>query len=86
MFCCFIMCLVTLKINNKQTTFAIPSPVYSPNLTNVSLVENSYCYRSNYLLKFATMIGIGRVIQRTPHIAHKDPTSFPPAVVGAMSP
>ena len=38
------------------------------------------------LLKLATMMGIGRVIQRTPQMAQREPTSFPPAVVGAMSP
>ena len=41
---------------------------------------------SIYLLKLVTMIGIGRVIQRTPQIAHREATSFPPDVLGAMSP
>ena len=40
----------------------------------------------SYLLKLATMMGMGRVMQRTPQMAHREPTSFPPAVVGAMSP
>ena len=40
----------------------------------------------SYLLKLATMMGMGRVIQSTPQMAQSDPTSFPPAVVGAMSP
>ena len=38
------------------------------------------------LLKLATIMGIGKVIQRTPHIAHKEATNFPAGVVGAMSP
>ena len=38
------------------------------------------------LLKLATIMGMGRVIQSTPQIAQRDPTNFPPAVVGAMSP
>jgi hypothetical protein len=37
-------------------------------------------------LKLATMIGIGRVMHKTPQMAHKEATSFPPAVVGATSP
>ena len=40
----------------------------------------------SYLLKFATMIGIGRVMQRTPQIAQREPMNFPAAVVGATSP
>ena len=39
-----------------------------------------------YLLKFATIIGMGRVIHRTPQIAQRDPTTLPAAVVGATSP
>ena len=39
-----------------------------------------------HLLKLATIMGIGKVIQRTPHIAHKEATNFPAGVVGAMSP
>ena len=42
--------------------------------------------RPAHLLKFATMMGIGRVIQSTPQIAHRDPTSFPAEVLGATSP
>ena len=38
------------------------------------------------LLKFATIIGMGRVMQRTPQMAHRDPTNFPAAVSGATSP
>ena len=38
------------------------------------------------LLKLATIMGIGKVIQRTPQIAHKEATNFPAGVVGAMSP
>ena len=38
------------------------------------------------LLKFATMMGIGRVIHNTPQIAHSEATSFPAAVRGAISP
>ena len=44
------------------------------------------CNEVSYLLKLATMMGMGRVMQRTPQMAQSDPTSFPPAVVGAMSP
>ena len=33
---------------------------------------NTLNYSPN-LLKLVTMIGMGRVIQRTPHIAHRDP-------------
>ena len=33
-----------------------------------------------YLLKFATMIGIGKVMQRTPQIAQRDATNFPAEV------
>lgn len=32
------------------------------------------------------MIGMGKVIQSTPQIAHSEATSFPPAVLGAISP
>ena len=39
-----------------------------------------------YLLKFATMIGIGRVIHNTPQMAHREATNFPAGVLGAMSP
>ena len=39
-----------------------------------------------YLLKLVTMIGMGRVMQRTPQMAHNDPMNFPPAVLGATSP
>ena len=63
-----------------------------------------------HLLKFATMMGMGKVMQSTcwtnkkepcwkerqrqknivycstPQMAQREPTSFPPAVVGAMSP
>ena len=38
------------------------------------------------LLKFATMIGMGSVMQRVPQIQQKEATSLPGAVVGAMSP
>ena len=38
------------------------------------------------LLKLVTIIGIGKVMQRTPQIAHNDPISFPPGVLGATSP
>ena len=38
------------------------------------------------LLKFATMIGIGRVMHKTPQIAHREATSLPAAVFGEMSP
>ena len=38
------------------------------------------------LLKLATMMGMGRVIQSTPQMAHRDPTNFPAAVSGATSP
>ena len=41
---------------------------------------------SCYLLKFATMMGMGRVIHKTPQMAHSDPMNFPAAVVGATSP
>ena len=41
---------------------------------------------SIYLLKFATMMGMGRVMQSTPQMAHSDPTNFPAAVRGATSP
>ena len=44
------------------------------------------CVNKLYLLKLATMMGMGRVIQRTPHIAQSEATSLPPAVRGAMSP
>ena len=40
----------------------------------------------SHLLKFATIIGMGRVMHKTPQMAHREPTSFPPAVVGATSP
>ena len=40
----------------------------------------------NTQLKFATMMGMGRVMQRTPQIAHNEATSFPAAVLGAISP
>ena len=39
-----------------------------------------------YLLKLATMIGMGRVIHRTPQMAQREPTNFPAEVVGATSP
>ena len=39
-----------------------------------------------YLLKLATVRGIGRVMHKTPQIAHKEATSLPAAVVGATSP
>ena len=42
-------------------------------------------YFSN-LLKFATMIGTGKVMHKTPQTEHKEATSFPPAVFGQMSP
>jgi hypothetical protein len=38
------------------------------------------------LLKLATMMGMGRVIQRTPQMAHSEATSFPAEVLGAISP
>ena len=38
------------------------------------------------LLKLVTIMGIGKVMQRTPQIAHNDPISFPPGVFGATSP
>ena len=41
---------------------------------------------SAYLLKFATIIGIGKVMHKTPQMAHKEPTSLPAGVVGATSP
>ena len=37
-------------------------------------------------MKLATMIGMGRVIQSTPQMAHNDPTNLPAAVRGATSP
>jgi len=37
-------------------------------------------------LKFATIIGMGRVIHKTPQIAQSEPTNFPAAVRGATSP
>lgn len=39
-----------------------------------------------YLLKFATMMGMGRVMHKTPQIAHREATNFPAGVLGAMSP
>ena len=39
-----------------------------------------------YLLKLATMMGMGRVMHRTPQIAQREATSFPPEVLGAISP
>ena len=39
-----------------------------------------------HLLKLATMIGMGRVMQRTPQIAHMEATSLPAEVFGDMSP
>ncbi len=39
-----------------------------------------------YLLKLATMMGMGRVMHRTPQIAQREATSFPAAVLGAISP
>ena len=41
---------------------------------------------SIYLLKLATMMGMGSVMQRTPQMAHREPTSLPEAVSGATSP
>ena len=40
----------------------------------------------SYLLKFATVMGMGRVMQSTPQMAHRDPTNLPAAVRGATSP
>ena len=39
-----------------------------------------------YLLKFVTMIGMGKVMQRTPQMAQSDAMNFPPDVFGATSP
>ena len=38
------------------------------------------------LLKLATMMGIGRVMQSTPQMAHIEATSLPADVCGAISP
>jgi hypothetical protein len=40
----------------------------------------------SYLLKLATMMGMGRVMQSTPQMAHSDATSLPAEVLGAISP
>ena len=39
-----------------------------------------------YLLKLATIIGIGKVMHKTPQIAQREATSLPAEVVGEMSP
>ena len=39
-----------------------------------------------YLLKLATIIGIGKVMHKTPQIAQREATSLPAEVVGDMSP
>ena len=44
------------------------------------------CYVESDLLKLATMIGMGRVMQRTPHMAHIEATNFPAEVFGEISP
>ena len=46
----------------------------------------SFCCLQTNLLKFATIMGMGSVMQRTPQMAHSEPTNFPAAVVGATSP
>ena len=48
-------------------------------------VQNSNL-KITYLLKLATMMGMGRVMHNTPQIAHREATSLPAAVVGEMSP
>ena len=35
----------------------------------------------SYLLKFATMIGMGKVMHKTPQIAHRDATNLPAGVL-----
>ena len=40
----------------------------------------SSCF-NKYLLKFATIMGMGRVIQRTPQMAHRDATNLPAGVL-----
>ena len=59
-------------------------------LSSLPYVEFMYSFMEKrglgYLLKFATMMGMGRVIQRTPQMAHRDPTSLPPGVLGDISP
>ena len=43
-------------------------------------------YKRADLLKLATMMGMGSVMQRTPQMAHSEATSFPAEVLGEMSP
>ena len=39
----------------------------------------------SYLLKFATMIGMGKVMHKTPQIAHRDATNLPAGVLNQYS-
>ena len=43
----------------------------------------SSCF-NKYLLKFATIMGMGRVIQRTPQMAHSDATNLPAGVLNVI--
>ena len=46
----------------------------------------TWLYKRADLLKLATMMGMGSVMQRTPQMAHSEATSLPAEVLGEMSP
>ena len=46
----------------------------------------TWLYNRADLLKLATMMGMGSVMQRTPQMAHREATSLPAEVLGEMSP
>ena len=57
-----------------------------PLNTNTLTVSVTVWPRPSNLLKFATMMGMGRVMHRVPQMQQKEATNLPGAVVGAMSP